>query len=126
MVQYLLHKTHGTKDKAKILNSQSDSNKESPLFYALNSKMQKSVPHHQRLAMVNLLLGQDEIDLDLKNKLGQKCYEAHADGYGYDELTALAEARHAKGSLSKKEHNAFFKPLTGSETKEEAEKQILS
>ena len=41
--------------------------------------------------MIKLLLAQDKIDLGLKNSLGNTCYEAYADSYGYDEGANLAE-----------------------------------
>ena len=41
--------------------------------------------------MVKMLLGQQSIDLDLTNSLGNTSYEAYSDQYGTDEAANLVE-----------------------------------
>mmetsp|Transcript_39551 Transcript_39551/g.60415 ORF Transcript_39551/g.60415 Transcript_39551/m.60415 type:complete len:85 (-) Transcript_39551:385-639(-) len=69
MVQYLLSSAEG-EARHNLLNQQTEKNKESPIFFALNSKMQKNANHFSRVQMVNLLLSQQQTDLSLTNKLG--------------------------------------------------------
>ena len=78
-------------NKPELINLQSKKFQESPIFFALNNKLQKNVPHLEKMRMIKLLLAQDKIDLGLKNSLGNTCYEAYADSYGYDEGANLAE-----------------------------------
>jgi hypothetical protein len=46
------------------------------------------------MKMVRLLSESPNIDLGLKDSLGNTCYEAHADAYGFDEAANLVEQIH--------------------------------
>ena len=58
---------------------------------ALNSKLHKNVPQAERMKMVKLLADNPDIDLNLKNSMDKTSFEAHADGYGYDEAANYVE-----------------------------------
>ena len=103
MAEYLLNK------KPELINLQSKRFKESPIFFALNNKLHKDVAHADKIQMVKLLLGQKSIDLGLKNSLGNTCYEAYADSFGYDEGANLAEQAHLqKLELKKEKESKLF------------------
>lgn len=83
MANYLL-----SQNSTNLLNAQSLKTGESPIFLAL---AQKSVPHSEKMSMVRLLAEHPNMDLGLKDALGNTCYEAHADAYAYDEAANLVE-----------------------------------
>lgn len=87
-----------------MLNGQTQCTKETPLFFAVNSKCHKKVAHQDRIALIKYLIQQKDIDLGAKNKLNNTCYEAHADSYGYDEVTDIVEKAHQKQMQLKMGH----------------------
>ena len=46
------------------------------------------------MVLVKLLAEHPSIDLSLKDSLGNTCYEANADAYGYDEAANFVENLH--------------------------------
>ena len=91
MTKFLLSEA-SDKEKSYLLNHQTRENLESPIFYALNSSMQKESNYQSRLSMVKTLLSQTKyLDLGVQNKFGSTSFEAHADGIGFDELAQMAE-----------------------------------
>merc|ERR1740117_1627039 len=90
---------------------------------ALNSKLQKNVSHAERMKLVKYLADNPDTDLTLKNSLLNTCFEAHADGYGYDEAAIYVEKQYQKSFDPEKEikSSLFFKDLNNSQ---DLEKQI--
>ena len=64
--------------------------------------------------MVKLLTNHPGIDLDLKNSIGNTCFEAHADGYGFDEAANYVENKFRfrnDTATGKDASRMFFKPI---------------
>ena len=71
--------------------------------------------------MVKLLANHPGIDLNLKNSLNNTCFEAHADGYGYDEAAIYVENKFRfrnDSDKSKDTSKMFFKDIDKSENQE--------
>ena len=65
------------------------------------------------MKMVKLLTNHPGINLDLKNSIGNTCFEAHADGYGFDEAANYVENkfRFRNDTSDKDSSRMFFKPI---------------
>ena len=57
------------------------------------------------MLMVKTLVEHPDIDLNLRNSMGKTSFEAHADGYGYDEAANFVEQKFRFRNESQKENS---------------------